>query len=337
VVAGGTGANNAADAMATLGGEVSKVQVTNYDSHAFKAGSFYSDAAASASPVPGHAFSGFCYPSVNGGVATTDMFIEARDADDSSVPPVVYIRQKRVNVWGAWMVQPVGGTSPNFSGTISVNDRKVLTATSTETKLYIAENLVTPRVGVSLDSVVGNAYYSLSTVNGHRFGVAIDPTFTSPPWLKVTDTLSTFSGDVTALTFHASTAIPTSENSTRVATTAWVTQSIGTVRFPQTGMSTSTTLTLSDAGKMFFVAGSSPTTLNIPTHASVPLPIGTVIMVATNNAAASITIDPAVGVTLYRTSDGSTANRTVAGISGLATLLKISNDKWFVWGEGGFT
>jgi hypothetical protein len=115
IVAGGTGANNAADAMSNLGGEGSKIQVTNYDSHNFTAGSFYSLASATAPPVAGHAFAGICYPAVVSGVATSDMFIEVRDRDEPNQPGSQYVRQKKAGVWSGWQKAEgtaMGGTPP---------------------------------------------------------------------------------------------------------------------------------------------------------------------------------------------------------------------------------
>ena len=103
ISSGGTGADNAGDAMNNLGGEGSKIQVTNYDSHNFTAGSFYSLASATAPPVAGHAFAGWCYPAVVAGVATTDLFIEARDRDDLTQPGALYARQRKAGVWSGWM------------------------------------------------------------------------------------------------------------------------------------------------------------------------------------------------------------------------------------------
>ena len=128
IVAGGTGASSAAAAMDALGGEVSKIQVTNYDSHPFRAGSFYSDPGAANAPVVGHSFTGTCYPAVVTGVSTTDMFIEARDMDDLSAPPPVYVRQEKANVWGAWMVPATGGSDPHFSGVITLNGFPVISS-----------------------------------------------------------------------------------------------------------------------------------------------------------------------------------------------------------------
>ena len=50
IVAGGTGANNAHDAMIALSGEIADQIVTNYDTFPFRAGSFRSDPGATGGP-----------------------------------------------------------------------------------------------------------------------------------------------------------------------------------------------------------------------------------------------------------------------------------------------
>ena len=93
-----------------LGGEGSKIEVTNYDSHAFTAGSFYSKASATNPPVAGHAFAGICYVAVVSGVATSDMFIEVRDRDEATQPGSLYVRQKKNGTWSGWL-KAVGTTT----------------------------------------------------------------------------------------------------------------------------------------------------------------------------------------------------------------------------------
>src|SRR4249919_3274082 len=61
IVAGGTGANNAHDAMIALSGEIALQVVTNYDSFPWVNGSFYSAPGATAAPNPSNYFSGICY------------------------------------------------------------------------------------------------------------------------------------------------------------------------------------------------------------------------------------------------------------------------------------
>jgi len=108
IIAGGTGAQNAADALAALSGEMAKQLVTNYDSHLFVAGSFYSAPGATAAPTTG-AYAGICYV----GATPAEMIIEARSLDDATNPGRKYVRQKRVGVWGSWSMQVGSVTESN--------------------------------------------------------------------------------------------------------------------------------------------------------------------------------------------------------------------------------
>lgn len=115
VVAGGTGASNAATARTNLGAETAGQQVTNYDSHTFVAGSFWSATNATGEPVDGHAFAGIAY--LNG----LDVIIEATDLSTR----INYIRAKISGAWGAWAVSGGSGsfvlkTGDAMSGTLSV-------------------------------------------------------------------------------------------------------------------------------------------------------------------------------------------------------------------------
>jgi hypothetical protein len=105
IVAGGTGANNARDAMTSLQGDVAYQVVTNYDAYAFASGSFYSAAGATSAPTA-NAFIGQCYTSDPAVVppavpAGQNMFIEARDVTTG----LKYLRQKTAGAWGAWAQQ----------------------------------------------------------------------------------------------------------------------------------------------------------------------------------------------------------------------------------------
>jgi hypothetical protein len=110
IVAGGTGANNARDAMTSLQGDVAYQVVTNYDSYPFVSGSFYSAAGATSAPTA-NAFIGQCYTSDPAVVppavpAGQNMFIEARDVTTG----LKYLRQKTAGVWAAWKQQAGAST-----------------------------------------------------------------------------------------------------------------------------------------------------------------------------------------------------------------------------------
>jgi len=105
VGAGGTGGENAAEALANLGGETSTQTVTNFDSHVWVPGSFRATASATAPPVAGHAFTGWVYSldPVATPPTNQNLVVEARDANDTTVPGTLYTREKKAGVWGPWV------------------------------------------------------------------------------------------------------------------------------------------------------------------------------------------------------------------------------------------
>jgi hypothetical protein len=107
--------------------------------------------------------------------------------------------------------------------------------------------------------------------------------------------------------------------------------SVGYINAPQNSQSGSTyTLVLGDAGDHVYFTGGSTATLTVPTNSSVPFPTGTTILVVNNNSG-NLTISGA-GVT-FQLANGTTGNRTVA-TKGMASLLKVATDTWWVTGPG---
>ena len=101
IVAGGTGANNAHDALIAFGGEEAYQLVSNYDSHPFASGSFHSMPSATGSPVDGHYFVGLAYRF--SGLATSTIVLEARDMSTGTNPPPLYVRSLVTGgTWSAW-------------------------------------------------------------------------------------------------------------------------------------------------------------------------------------------------------------------------------------------
>jgi hypothetical protein len=107
--------------------------------------------------------------------------------------------------------------------------------------------------------------------------------------------------------------------------------SIGYLNVPQNAQSSNYTFVLADNGKHIYSTNSGSQTLTIPANASVAFPTGAVLTLV-NNGTTSITIG-AGSVTLYQAGTGSTGNRTLA-TKGLATLLKVATDTWFISGSG---
>jgi hypothetical protein len=106
---------------------------------------------------------------------------------------------------------------------------------------------------------------------------------------------------------------------------------VGYLSAPQNSQSGSTyTLVLGDAGDHVYFTGGSTATLTVPTNSSVAFPTGTTILVVNNNSG-NLTISGA-GVT-FQLANGTTGNRTVA-TKGMASLLKVATDTWWVTGPG---
>ncbi len=92
------------------------------------------------------------------------------------------------------------------------------------------------------------------------------------------------------------------------------------------------TLSFGNANTYLVNGGTVTDTITIPTNASVPWAIGTVIMFASSWIAETI-LSPAVGVNIGSTfAVGSNADRTVLS-GGTAAIVKIGTDGWAVFGD----
>ena len=106
---------------------------------------------------------------------------------------------------------------------------------------------------------------------------------------------------------------------------------------PQILMTGNATLVQDDtensAGKHYYRTQISAHTLTIPTNASVPFRIGSVVNVANGVGAGVLTIAKASGVTLVLAGTSAMTSIAVAA-TGMATILKVAENTWFVTGVG---
>ena len=92
------------------------------------------------------------------------------------------------------------------------------------------------------------------------------------------------------------------------------------------------TLALADSAKHFYRSTTAPHTITIPLNSSVAFGNGTVVSIV-NQAVGNITLTPTGGVSLYLGGNSTSAGRTITTY-GVATVMKVATDTWFVNGTG---
>ena len=238
IIAGGTGANNAADALVALKGEQTFQLVTNYDAHLFVSGSFYSTTATgSHAPVDGHAFVGICYTSDPPNVAgmppvAKDLVIEARDQSDTLNPGRKYVRERRAGVWGAWRnaERDIYGDAEGFSseaGDMFFGIKGVAPSSKfiiNDKKDASGNNLVTTtKAGVTTIRVKPdmNAMFYEPSAGTYGINFCNDAAAVNVAAAFYATTI-TFNGACNFPTTPTAPAPAQSDNSTKVANTNWV-------------------------------------------------------------------------------------------------------------------
>lgn len=106
---------------------------------------------------------------------------------------------------------------------------------------------------------------------------------------------------------------------------------LGYLEMPQVA-SANVTLALTDSGKHFYDTSTAPTTVTIPNNANVAFNTGTVISLV-NNSTGNLIIGRQDSVSLYLGGNATSAGRTITSY-GMATLMKVATNTWFVNGSG---
>jgi hypothetical protein len=107
---------------------------------------------------------------------------------------------------------------------------------------------------------------------------------------------------------------------------------IGYRDIPQVSFTGNATIATTDAGKHFYSTQSSNFTLTIANNASQGFQVGAAITVV-NQGTGTITIAQGSGVTMYLAGNATASNRSVATF-GMATIMKVATDTWFINGTG---
>ena len=108
--------------------------------------------------------------------------------------------------------------------------------------------------------------------------------------------------------------------------------SVGYLEAPQNSQNTSYTLTLTDSGKHIYSQNTDTQVLTIPTNANVAFNVGTMVSIVLQGSG-SMTVSPFSGVTLYLAGNSTSASRTISTY-GMATLVKVATNTWFINGSG---
>jgi hypothetical protein len=188
---------------------------------------------------------------------------------------------------------------------------------------------------LSFSSAGAGSVTSTSVVTANGFAGTVATATTTPAITLTTSVTGVLKGNGTAISAATagtdyvapSGALGTPSSGTLSNCTVDGTNKVGYIGAPQ---STNTTVAASDAGKHIYFTGGSTATLTVNTNATTAIDVGTTILVVNNNSG-NLTISGA-GVT-FQLANGATGNRTVA-TKGMATLLKVATDTWYVSGAG---
>jgi hypothetical protein len=112
------------------------------------------------------------------------------------------------------------------------------------------------------------------------------------------------------------------------------TTQVGYLTIPQLRIdgAASYTLSISDQGKHVYCVTATSQTIIVPDNATAEFPIGTAVTLV-QNGAGSVSINTATGVSLVLAGTEEFGNRTLLP-TGLATLLKVDTNTWFISGTG---
>ena len=93
------------------------------------------------------------------------------------------------------------------------------------------------------------------------------------------------------------------------------------------------TLVAGDANKHIYKSNTTAYAWTVPANSAVPFPTGTTITLVNGGSSGAITVTRDTGVAILLAGDGTDSNKTLAA-HGVATLLKVATDTWYISGAG---
>lgn len=187
--------------------------------------------------------------------------------------------------------------------------------------------------GYAWDLQAANSNYFLAN-SGSQIVVNNNSTF------YITNTTVSTSNTTGALTVAGGLGVSGNIYSTNISANTIVSgtnianNSVGYLGLPQNIVSLNYTLVITDSGKHIYMTQSANTgNVTIPQNSSVPFPVGTIITLV-NSPTYSSNIVNTGSSTLYVVANSTPRTSIQIGSFGIASLIKIGTDTWYVSGSG---
>lgn len=152
-------------------------------------------------------------------------------------------------------------------------------------------------------------------------------------WLAPGTGLSVSGTTLNTAIHTAGTGILNSSGTISVDRTGTDGAQVGYLDIPFNTQNGTYSLVITDRGKTIYHTSGSAHTYTVPTNTSVAFPVGTVVTVINANGGGDVTLAAAVGVTLRQAGSSNTGSRTLAA-NGVATLIKVDTNTWYISGVG---
>ncbi len=236
-------------------------------------------------------------------------------------------------------------TSATTAGTVTTAAQPNITSVGTLTSVTVTGNVDSGNVNATLigdvtgnvsGEVTGNVSGSAATATtAGTVTTAAQPNITSVGTLtSVTVTGNVAGGNLTTGGQVTATGNITGGNLIATGNIVGTTNGfdIGYLEIPQVTLSANTTPALTDSGKHFYSTTAGNLSITIPSNSNVAFPIGSAATIVVE-AAGNVIIDKESGVSLYLAGNSTDAGRVVSTY-GMATVMKVATNVWFISGSG---
>jgi hypothetical protein len=209
----------------------------------------------------------------------------------------------------------VAGNIVNVTGALSIitGSNGNIALAPNGTGIVTASGAFSTVGNITGGNVLGGANVNATTHTGTTVSVSANITGGNVTTAGLTSTAS--------LSITGNTATVTSAN-----------YSIGYLTIPQVTLSANSTAALTDSGKHFYSTTAGNLEITIPDNANVAFPVGTAISIVVQ-AAGNVLVVTQPSTTLYLGGNATSGNRVV-GTYGMATVLKVATNTWFISGTG---